>query len=501
MCGLGSNLTDYSTCWKCGTYVVGFSFGPPRAATSATTMARVRAAVAATLLAYAAEGLAWPAAAPPRLQRTKATSNAAMSMSMSDHWPEGAGNVDRRTALRLPLLPLALSSAVSSMAPTSAAARGLVQLPLVAPLSNTYVLLRAGESLFEEKDEVRTNPVNKLSVDDGLTTRGKTQAEEAAATLTEMGIEDPIIWYSTWAKASQTAEIVADRLIVGRDRRQPEYNFLDARGLGLFEGTSLSYAEKMVATMDELDANDKPPLAQASIGIDGGTPNKSVADMLGQIRQMISIIETSAESVGVVVVVAPDSYALSVWQAAVAGVPLEGHEAFRMAPGELRVVEYEVAGRYGEPGVVAGKLAGSGGAPTDQLSDEFKGRQKEAAALTERGRAAKGTASSAARQKEREALERSLTAARENAEIKDRAALQVSEASRRRPVVHRPPWGRVGWVGWLRRPHRPWRRTTNRAHTRLHPSTPTAPPHRATPKSCWRSGRSGRKSCGAKTTR
>tara|TARA_A100001015_G_C14844900_1_gene654045 strand:- start:549 stop:893 length:345 start_codon:yes stop_codon:yes gene_type:complete len=58
---------------------------------------------------------------------------------------------------------------------------------------------------------------------------------------------------------------------------------------------------------------------------------------------MVSIMETLSTGADILVVAA-DSHVLSIWQAAIAGVPLEGHGAFAYGPGELRQLEYSMPG-------------------------------------------------------------------------------------------------------------------------------------------------------------
>lgn len=49
--------------------------------------------------------------------------------------------------------------------------------------------MRAGESEFESMGVINTNPVEKTSVDSGLSERGKKQSIKAAFDLKEMGAE------------------------------------------------------------------------------------------------------------------------------------------------------------------------------------------------------------------------------------------------------------------------------------------------------------------------
>ena len=74
---------------------------------------------------------------------------------------------------------------------------------------------------------VRSNPVDKLSVENGLTAKGIAEADAAAVTLQDFGLECPQMWYSTWAKASQTASILGERLQMGFERRLPECDLFD----------------------------------------------------------------------------------------------------------------------------------------------------------------------------------------------------------------------------------------------------------------------------------
>lgn len=53
---------------------------------------------------------------------------------------------------------------------------------------------------------------------------------------------------------------------------------------------------------------------------------------------MVSIIETHSTGEDVLIV-APDSQILSIWQAAIAGAPLAGHAAFAVEPGQVVMCE------------------------------------------------------------------------------------------------------------------------------------------------------------------
>ncbi|RWV98910.1 hypothetical protein GW17_00038215 [Ensete ventricosum] len=159
-------------------------------------------------------------------------------------------------SLTAPLLQLFLVS------PFPARARGLFRMP-PARLANRYFLVRAGESVYESAGVLRTNPVAKTSVDSGLSPEGARQAARAALELKRMGAcEDSCwIWPSITQRSYQAAEIIASVNSIDRrdcttsikefhcclycSRIVPEYSFLDARGLGAFEGRNLGFISEV----------------------------------------------------------------------------------------------------------------------------------------------------------------------------------------------------------------------------------------------------------------
>ncbi|GJN18171.1 hypothetical protein PR202_gb05304 [Eleusine coracana subsp. coracana] len=145
----------------------------------------------------------------------------------------------RRDLLLLPAAALALSLAPPP-APPPAAARGLFRMP-PQRLANRYYLVRAGEYMYEEMGVLHTNPVAKTSVDSGLSPAGLRQTARAALELQRIGAceDDCWIWPSITQRAYQAAEIIAAANGINRSHIVPEYSFLDARGLGAFEGKSL----------------------------------------------------------------------------------------------------------------------------------------------------------------------------------------------------------------------------------------------------------------------
>ncbi|XP_057725528.1 uncharacterized protein LOC130941138 isoform X2 [Arachis stenosperma] len=223
-----------------------------------------------------------------------------------------------------------------------ATARGLFQMP-PPRLTNRYFLVRAGESEFESMGVINTNPVAKTSVDSGLSERGKKQAVRAALDLKEMGACDKScwIWPAITQRAYQTAEIIASLNAVTRSFIVPEYSFLDARGLGAYEGKNLESVSEIYAS-DSVSPNNKPP------PVDDGTPNESVADVFVRVTQLMSILETQYSG-DTVVIVSPDSDNLTILQAGLIGLDLRRHRDLSFAPGEVRFVDTNDIPTYKQP--------------------------------------------------------------------------------------------------------------------------------------------------------
>ncbi|XP_050220961.1 uncharacterized protein LOC126671247 [Mercurialis annua] len=239
----------------------------------------------------------------------------------------------------------ALSISISTsplFTPTVASARGLFQMPPVR-LSNRYYLVRAGESEFETRGIINTNPVAKTSVDNGLSKNGKKQSLKAALQLKTMGACDNgcWIWPSITQRAYQAAEIIAAVNGISRSYIVPEYSFLDARGLGAYEGRSLE-ALSEVYESDTISPRNKPP------PIDDGTPNESVSDVFVRVTQLMSILETQY-SESTVVIVSPDSDNLTVLQAGLVGLDFRRHRDLAFGPGEVRFVDPGSIPAYKQP--------------------------------------------------------------------------------------------------------------------------------------------------------
>ncbi|XP_060670407.1 uncharacterized protein LOC107408993 [Ziziphus jujuba] len=223
-----------------------------------------------------------------------------------------------------------------------ASARGLFQMPPVR-LTNRYFLVRAGESEFESLGIINTNPVAKTSVDSGLSEKGKKQTLKAALELKTRGAcaRNCWIWPSITQRAYQAAEIIASVNGISRSYIVPEYSFLDARGLGAYEGKSLESVLEVYAS-DSISPNTKPP------PIDDGTPNESVADVFVRVTQLMSILETQYSG-DTVVIVSPDSDNLTILQAGLIGLDLRRHTELSFAPGEVRFVDTSSIPAYKQP--------------------------------------------------------------------------------------------------------------------------------------------------------
>ena len=150
--------------------------------------------------------------------------------------------------------------------------------PLFGRLRNRYILLRPGETTFEAAGIVDSNPINKASFERGLTARGRAQVAEAADALRSLGVDTPTIFYDNGARAMQSADIIAEALTVPRYKMEPEFRWLEARGLGALDGTKLREASAAVAALDALDISNEPPPGE------DGTPNDSVNAVFSRLR-------------------------------------------------------------------------------------------------------------------------------------------------------------------------------------------------------------------------
>ncbi|KAK1363323.1 Phosphoglycerate mutase [Heracleum sosnowskyi] len=245
------------------------------------------------------------------------------------------------TSLTISITPLFTPPQPHFPTPVSQA-RGLFQMP-PPRLTNRYFLVRAGESEFESLGIINTNPVAKTSMDNGLSEIGKKQTIRAALALRDMGACDRScwIWPSITQRAYQAAEVIAAINKINRSNIVPEYSFLDARGLGAYEGKNLESISE-IYDADNLSPNIKPPPTN------DGTPNESVADVFVRVTQLMSILETQY-SEDTVIIVSPDSDNLTILQAGLVGLDLRRHKELYFNPGEVRFVDTSSIPTYKQP--------------------------------------------------------------------------------------------------------------------------------------------------------
>jgi broad specificity phosphatase PhoE len=238
-------------------------------------------------------------------------------------------SINRRSFL---VATTGLCPSLSMLASPRPSKASLVQFP-ANKLSNKYLLARSGLSNAEEGNVLVSNPVWKQSYASSLSEPGRQQVlNQTVPALSEACSEGCWLWPSMTMGSYQTAELLAERLSIGRSRIVPEYSFLDKRGLGLYEDQPLASVREAVAEADALDPSWKP-----SPNTDG-TPNESAFDVLVRVRQLLSITETQYNG-EVIVLISPDSYCLSILQAAVKGVDLRRHDLFAFEPGQVRSLE------------------------------------------------------------------------------------------------------------------------------------------------------------------
>lgn len=261
--------------------------------------------------------------------------------------------IPRRDFMRLAAISPAILLASTSTPEEAKAVNGLRILPFREPLTNTYYLMRACQTRSDAANIPCVNPIDKTSIEKlGLTRTGVDQAISGANALqgvSTVGAESLWLWPSMTISSYETAEILASQLRIRRDHIVPEFSFLDARGLGILNGNDDKMTEQMKLNevMEAVHANDMKNSSWKPMPAEDGTPNDSVEDVFVRVRQLFSKLETQyfAEEI---VVIAPDSDPLSIWQAAVMGKDLKEHSLMEFQPGEIRLVKEKVVDAYGE---------------------------------------------------------------------------------------------------------------------------------------------------------
>lgn len=212
---------------------------------------------------------------------------------------------------------------------------GLVQFPCpVGTLANTYYMMRAGESKLEAEDVLSTNPLFMTNREDALSDLGIVQVEEACDQMMARDINPSVVKYSLASKCIDTANMVATRMMVGRNRIVPEFTFMDPRGAGIWDGKPLASTEAAIWAMDADEAGErglggKPPPN------DDGTANESLSEQVIRLRQLISIMETQYSG-DTVLLIFPDGTSPALLSCLIADIPLNNVHALNYMPGEMR---------------------------------------------------------------------------------------------------------------------------------------------------------------------
>lgn len=175
---------------------------------------------------------------------------------------------------------------------------------------------------------VDSNPINKGNTERGLTDRGREQVSQAVERLKKLGVNSPRVFYDNGVRASQTADIIARELEVPRRDVEPEFRWLEARGLGELDGTDLAKATATLRALDKVDIDNEPEPT------DDGTPADSVNEVYSRLGNTIAKIENTYGA-GDFIIVGGDGDVLSILAAAACGVDLREHGRFALAPGDF----------------------------------------------------------------------------------------------------------------------------------------------------------------------
>mmetsp|Transcript_37551 Transcript_37551/g.79186 ORF Transcript_37551/g.79186 Transcript_37551/m.79186 type:complete len:566 (+) Transcript_37551:90-1787(+) len=217
----------------------------------------------------------------------------------------------------------------------AANAMGLVQFPChPGDLTNTYHMMRAGESGLEADGVLSTNPLFLTNREDALTEIGTAQVEEACDMMMSKGINPSVVKYSLAAKCIDTANIVATKMMVGRNRIVPEFTFMDPRGAGLWDGKPLGTTEAAIWALDVEKAGSEGRDGRPPANEDG-TANETLFEQVTRLRQLMSILETQYSGDSILLIF-PDGTSPALLSCLIAGIPLKNVHALNFLPGELR---------------------------------------------------------------------------------------------------------------------------------------------------------------------
>ena len=209
-----------------------------------------------------------------------------------------------------------------------------------------------------------TNPLFMTNRDDALTPIGMAQVEEVCNKMLSLDINPSVVKYSLASKCLDTVNIIANTMMIGRNRIVPEFTFMvssivscirafrayayiyaltlntyiyyqDGRGAGFFDGKPLESAEPALWAMDNQEAGNEgrdgaPPPT------DDGTGNETLQDQVIRLRQLISILETQYSGDDILLVF-PDGTSPALLSCLIAGIPLKDVHALNYEPGEVRI--------------------------------------------------------------------------------------------------------------------------------------------------------------------
>lgn len=236
-----------------------------------------------------------------------------------------------RRSLLFSSLSLSASALLLKPLPSHA---NLVQFPCSYDLMNTYHFMRAGESLLESQDTLSTNPLFLTNRGDKLSNAGIEQVEAACNDMMLNNVNPSVLKYSLAAKSIDTSNIIATKMLVGRNRLIPEYTFMDPRGIGLWDMQQASTLEDAIWAMDH-DESGPEGVGGRPPPNDDGTPNETLSEQVIRLRQLMSVLETQFSG-DTILLVFGDGTSPALLSCLIAGIPLNRVHEFNFAPGEVR---------------------------------------------------------------------------------------------------------------------------------------------------------------------
>lgn len=143
-------------------------------------------------------------------------------------------NNDKKNSRRafLSISTISLASSINAKDNGAAYAKGgLISFPCkdIKKFSNVYNFMRAGESLLEEENIWTTNPLFLTNREAALSKKGIDQVYETCRKIKSNKDLITVIKYSFAASSIDSSVIIGDELLIGVERRVPEFFFMDPR--------------------------------------------------------------------------------------------------------------------------------------------------------------------------------------------------------------------------------------------------------------------------------